>query len=182
MIHPSLVLPSQLESCHDVQPTHRRRSRRSRGRRVSNLEEFFVPVPKYPLPELRLPPRLTEMEALDQLGLLASRNAAFPAEDTYLGAGAYGHFIPPPSVKFSLAASSIRPIHLINPKSLRARSRSYMSFQSLVASLTGMDVANASMYDGATALAEGALMTVSLPRGRRRIVVASTYIQAIGAC
>ena len=47
-------------------------------------------------------------------------------------------------------------------------------FQSLVAALTGMDVANASMYDGATALAEGALMTVSSSRGRRRIVISPT--------
>jgi glycine dehydrogenase subunit 1 len=47
-------------------------------------------------------------------------------------------------------------------------------FQSLIAALTGMDVANASMYDGATALAEGALMTVSSSRGRRRIVVSPT--------
>jgi glycine dehydrogenase subunit 1 len=54
-------------------------------------------------------------------------------------------------------------------------------FQSLVAALTGMDVANASMYDGATALAEGALMTVSLPRGRRRIVITSTVHPAYRA-
>jgi glycine dehydrogenase subunit 1 len=47
-------------------------------------------------------------------------------------------------------------------------------FQSLVAALTGMDIANASMYDGATALAEGVLMTVSRPRRKRRIFVSTT--------
>jgi glycine dehydrogenase subunit 1 len=54
-------------------------------------------------------------------------------------------------------------------------------FQSLVAALTGMDFANASMYDGATALAEGALMTVSASRGRRRIVVSPTVHPAYRA-
>ena len=62
---------------------------------VSEVEEFFTPVPeRVRFPKLDLPPVLTELEATDHLAAFAARNDAPPAEDVYLGAGSYRHFIP----------------------------------------------------------------------------------------
>ena len=139
------------------------------------LEEFFAPVPEgIRFPELHLPPQLTEMEALWQLEAVAARNVAVAAEDTYLGAGSYRHFVPAAVGQILARGEFYTAYTPYQPEVAQGTLQVIYEFQSLVAALTGMDVANASMYDGATALAEGALMTVSLPRGRRRIVVAGT--------
>ena len=62
---------------------------------VNAVEEFFTPVPqRVRFPELDLPRVLTELEATDHLAAFAARNAAPPAQDVYLGAGSYRHFIP----------------------------------------------------------------------------------------
>lgn len=142
---------------------------------VRQIDDFFQPVPdSIRFPELQLPPRLTEMEALTQLERLAARDLAVAAEDSYLGAGSYRHFIPATVGQILARGEFYTAYTPYQPEVAQGTLQVIYEFQSLVAALTGMDIANASMYDGATALAEGALMTVSLPRGRRRIVVAGT--------
>jgi glycine dehydrogenase subunit 1 len=146
------------------------------------VDEFFAPISEtVRFPELHLPPALTELEAADHLTRLAGANRAFPGEDVYLGAGSYRHFIPA-AVGQVLARGEFYTAYTpYQPEVAQGTLQVIYEFQSLVAALTGMDVANASMYDGATALAEGALMTVSLPRGRRRIVITSTVHPAYRA-
>ncbi|MGH2614563.1 MAG: aminomethyl-transferring glycine dehydrogenase subunit GcvPA [Thermomicrobiales bacterium] len=146
---------------------------------ATTIEEFFAPVPgPVRFPELDLPPVLTEMEAADHLARLAARNPAFPAEDIFLGAGSYRHFIPATVGQILARGEFYTAYTPYQPEVAQGTLQVIYEFQSLVAALTGMDVANASMYDGATALAEGALMTVSRTRGRRRIVVSSTVHHA----
>ncbi|HET7056214.1 MAG TPA: aminomethyl-transferring glycine dehydrogenase subunit GcvPA [Thermomicrobiales bacterium] len=147
-----------------------------------DVETFFAPVPAaIRFPRLELPPALTEMEAADHLTQLAARDVVFPAEDVFLGAGAYRHFVPA-AVGQVLARGEFYTAYTpYQPEVAQGTLQVIYEFQSLVAALTGMDVANASIYDGATALAEGALMTVSLPRGRRRIVVSATVHPAYRA-
>ncbi len=142
---------------------------------VATVDEYFAPVPRdIRYPELDLPPRLTEMEALEALDKAAERNLVVRGEDSYLGAGAYRHFIPA-TVGQVLARGEFYTAYTpYQPEVAQGTLQVIYEFQSLVAALTGMDFANASMYDGATALAEGALMTVSLPKKKRRIVVSST--------
>jgi glycine dehydrogenase subunit 1 len=139
------------------------------------VDDFFAAVPNsIRFPVLRLPAALTEMEAADHLADLASRNAAFHAEDVFLGAGSYRHYVPA-SVGQILARGEFYTAYTpYQPEVAQGTLQVIYEFQSLVAALTGMDIANASMYDGATALAEGVLMTVSRPRRKRRIVVSST--------
>jgi glycine dehydrogenase subunit 1 len=140
-----------------------------------DIDDFFAPVPgSVRFPTLDLPPALTEMEAADRLTRLAERNTAFPAEDVYLGAGAYRHFVPAAVGQILARGEFYTAYTPYQPEVAQGTLQVIYEFQSLVAALTGMDVANASMYDGATALAEGALMTVSNPRKRRRIVVSAT--------
>jgi len=142
---------------------------------MNALEEFFTPVPqRVRFPDLDLPPMLTEMEATDHLGAFAARNSAPPAQDVYLGAGSYRHFIPATVGQILARGEFYTAYTPYQPEVAQGTLQVIYEFQSLVAALTGMDVANASMYDGATALAEGALMTVSSSRGRRRIVIAPT--------
>ena len=142
---------------------------------VNAMEEFFTPVPqRVRFPELDLPRVLTELEATDHLAAFAARNAAPAAQDVYLGAGSYRHFIPATVGQILARGEFYTAYTPYQPEVAQGTLQVIYEFQSLVAALTGMDVANASMYDGATALAEGALMTVSIPRGRRRIVVSPT--------
>ena len=126
---------------------------------------FFTPVPqRVRFPELDLPPVLTEMEAADHLAAFAARNDAPPAEDVYLGAGSYRHFVPATVGQILARGEFYTAYTPYQPEVAQGTLQVIYEFQSLVAALTGMDVANASMYDGATALAEGALMTVSSSR------------------
>ena len=142
---------------------------------VDAVEEFFAPVPqRVRFPELDLPPLLTELEATDHLAAFAARNATAAAEDVYLGAGSYRHFIPAAVGQILARGEFYTAYTPYQPEVSQGTLQVIYEFQSLVAALTGMDVANASMYDGATALAEGALMTVSSSRGRRRIVISPT--------
>lgn len=143
--------------------------------RAVSIDEFFAPVPDaIRFPELDLPPALTEMEAADHLNRLAARNMAFAPEDVFLGAGSYRHFVPATVGQILARGEFYTAYTPYQPEVAQGTLQVIYEFQSLIAALTGMDIANASMYDGATALAEAALMTVSQPRGKRRIVVTST--------
>lgn len=145
-------------------------------------QEFFAAIPEQVrFPELRLPPALTEMEAADHLAELSTRNTVFAAENVFLGAGAYRHFVPATVGQILARGEFYTAYTPYQPEVAQGTLQVIYEFQSLIAALTGMDVANASMYDGATALAEGALMTVSLPRGRTRIVVTPTVHPAYRA-
>jgi glycine dehydrogenase subunit 1 len=149
---------------------------------TATIDEFFAPIAEpVRFPRLNLPPALTEMEAADHLARLAVENRVFAGEDVYLGAGSYRHFIPA-AVGQVLARGEFYTAYTpYQPEVAQGTLQVIYEFQSLVAALTGMDIANASMYDGATALAEGALMTVSTTRGRRRIVVTGTVHPAYRA-
>ena len=150
--------------------------------RAFAIDDFFAPVPaSIRFPQLDLPPALTEMEAADHLGRLATRNQAFAAEDVYLGAGSYRHFVPATVGQILARGEFYTAYTPYQPEVAQGTLQVIYEFQSLVAALTGMDIANASMYDGATALAEGALMTVARSRGKRRIVVSGTVHPAYRA-
>jgi len=142
---------------------------------AGGIEEFFAAVPKaVRFPHLDLPRSLTEMEALDHLTGLSERNASIKSEHVFLGAGSYRHFVPAAVGQILARGEFYTAYTPYQPEVAQGTLQVIYEFQSLVASLTGMDVANASMYDGATALAEGALMTISLPKKRTRVVVSGT--------
>ena len=142
---------------------------------AEKVSDFFAPIPEaVRFPELNLPPVLTEVEALDKLSSLAAANTAARGEDVYLGAGSYRHFVPAAVGQILARGEFYTAYTPYQPEVAQGTLQVIYEFQSLVAALTAMDVANASMYDGATALAEGALMTVSLPKKKRRVVIAGT--------
>ena len=146
-----------------------------RASNVGTIEELFATVPDgVRFPTLHLPPLLTEMEAAARLADLAAGNVAFAPEHVFLGAGSYRHYVPAAVGQILARGEFYTAYTPYQPEVAQGTLQVIYEFQSLIAALTGMDIANASMYDGATALAEGALMTVSRSRGRRRVVVSGT--------
>lgn len=141
-----------------------------------SIEALFEAVPAaHRFPSLNLPPPASEIEILDELHALALKNHATGCLATFLGAGAYNHFVP--SVIDYLAgrgefATSYTPYQ---PEVSQGTLQAMFEYQSMVARLTGMDVVNASHYDGATAMAEAAIMALTVARGKRsRILVSPT--------
>jgi glycine dehydrogenase subunit 1 len=142
---------------------------------VDAFDELVQVVPEgVRFPELRLPPQLTEMEAAQRLADLAERNLAPKPGDTFLGAGSYQHFIPATVGQILARGEFYTAYTPYQPEVAQGTLQVIYEFQTMVAALYGMEVANASIYDGATALAEGSLIAVSSTKKRRRIVVAGS--------
>ena len=143
--------------------------------RLASVEEMFAPVPaSVRFPDLNLPPQLTEMEAAARLQELADRNIVPPPADIYLGAGSYQHYIPATVNQILSRGEFYTAYTPYQPEVAQGTLQVIYEFQSMVAELLGMEVANASMYDGATALAEGALVAISSSRKKNQIVLSST--------
>ncbi|QBS37981.1 aminomethyl-transferring glycine dehydrogenase subunit GcvPA [Thermaerobacter sp. FW80] len=146
---------------------------------IASVDELFRDIP----PELRLgrpldlPPALTEPELVAHLEALAAANPG-TTKVCFLGGGVYDHFIP--SVVPYLAgrgefATAYTPYQ---PEVSQGTLRAIFEFQTMIAELTGLDVANASMYDGATALAEAAFMAVNIARRERIVVLGGVHPEA----
>ena len=145
---------------------------------IDSTDALFEPVPaNVRYPELDLPRALTEMEAAHKLQQLASRNVVLPAEDVYLGAGSYQHYVPATVGQILARGEFYTAYTPYQPEVAQGTLQVIYEFQSMVAELLGVEVANASMYDGATAFAEGCLMTVAASRKKNRVVLAEP-----GAC
>ncbi len=138
---------------------------------VGDVEELFAPVPaELRRPALELPPPLAEAALSRHVATLAAANR--PAPLSFLGAGCYEHFVPA-AVRHLAGQSQFYTAYTpYQPEVSQGTLAVIFEFQTYVAALTGMEVANASMYDGATAGAEAALMCLRLKRGRRRVVLA----------
>ncbi|MGA2285774.1 MAG: aminomethyl-transferring glycine dehydrogenase subunit GcvPA [Dehalococcoidia bacterium] len=141
---------------------------------VGSAAELFDDIPAQCRdPGLTLPPPLSELELQRELAEMAGRNRPAGQMPCFLGAGAYRHFTPAVVdhvIRRGEFATAYTPYQAeISQGTLQA----IFEFQSLVCELTGMDVANAGMYDGASALAEACLMAVRIS-GRRRLALLST--------
>ena len=121
---------------------------------------------------LALPEAGSEQEVLAELGELAARNAHAGSHAWFLGAGTYAHFVP--SAVDALASrgefyTAYTPYQAeISQGTLQA----IFEWQTMMAGLTGLEVSNASMYDGASATAEAALMALRITR-RRKVAVSA---------
>jgi glycine dehydrogenase subunit 1 len=118
---------------------------------------------------LALPEPMHEAELMAELESLAVRN---DVSAPFLGAGAYPHHVPPIVDQLLLRSEFYTAYTPYQPEIAQGTLQVIFEFQTMVAMLTGTEVANASMYDGATAAAEAALMALRLSKGSRRVVVA----------
>ncbi|HTB22435.1 MAG TPA: aminomethyl-transferring glycine dehydrogenase subunit GcvPA [bacterium] len=141
---------------------------------VSSVAELFEHIPA----ELRLkgrldlPDHLTEMELKDEFQSLGNANQSTGRFDNYLGAGAYEHYSPS-AVRHLLSRSEFYTSYTpYQPEMTQGVLQALFEYQSCVCSLTGMDVSNASLYEGGHALAEACLMAHART-GRNRIVLSA---------
>ena len=119
---------------------------------------------------LALPPALAETDLLRHLRQLAARNADADTYACFLGAGAYDHYVPSPINHLILRGEFFTAYTPYQPEASQGTLRTIYEYQTMIAELTGMDVANASIYDGASSLAEAALMAHAVT-GRTEIVL-----------
>jgi glycine dehydrogenase subunit 1 len=139
---------------------------------VSHVDELFVDVPPALLLKdtLDLPRRKTELQVARELGKLAARNVAAGSVPFFVGAGAYKHHVPA-SVDHLIQRSEFLTSYTPYQPEISQGTLQYLfEFQTQVALLTGMDVANASMYDGSTATAEAVLMAHRVTRRRKAVL------------
>jgi glycine dehydrogenase subunit 1 len=141
---------------------------------VDSSDELFADIPpEFRIEGLDLPPALSEPELVRELSALAERNRPAGEMPCFLGGGAYRHFIPS-VVREVIGRSEFATAYTPYQAEIsQGTLQTAFEFQSLVCELTGMDVANAGMYDGASALAEACLMAHAVT-GRRRIALLST--------
>jgi glycine dehydrogenase subunit 1 len=144
---------------------------------VQSIEELFKDIPAaHRFPDLKLPPPLTEMEALAEMQDLAWANESTRDTACFLGAGAYNHYIPA-AVDMLLRRGEFYTAYTpYQPEISQGTLQSIFDYQSLIAALTGMEVSNASHYDGATAVAEAVGMAYAHFRGKRTKVVISPAV------
>lgn len=142
---------------------------------VNSVEELFVDIPQ----SVRYDGIISMSGALDEPALLkhmrqlADRNADFDRFTSFLGAGIYDHHIPV-VINHIISRSEFYTAYTpYQPEISQGELQAIFEFQSYICELTGMKVANASMYDGATALAEAAVLASGATK-RKRIVVSRT--------
>ena len=139
---------------------------------VESLDELFATVPDKcrRSGELNLPEALTEWELNNHIDELCGTMAVSPEYKVFMGAGSYEHYIPA-SVNHLLSRSEFVTSYTpYQPEMSQGTLQAIFEYQTLTARLLGMEVANASQYDGASALAEAALMAVRATR-RKKVAV-----------
>jgi glycine dehydrogenase subunit 1 len=141
---------------------------------VERLEDLFKDIPpKNRFPDLDLPPALTEMEVLAEMQDLAWANDTAREMVCFLGAGAYNHYVPAAVDSILRRGEFYTAYTPYQPEISQGTLQAIFEYQSMIAGLTGMDVSNASHYDGATAVAEAVNMAYHTFRGKRpRVVLA----------
>ncbi|HSQ26741.1 MAG TPA: aminomethyl-transferring glycine dehydrogenase subunit GcvPA [Anaerolineales bacterium] len=144
---------------------------------VSTVADLFKDVPaKHRFPKLDLPAAASEMEILNELYGLALKNSSTGCYATFLGAGAYNHFVPSVIPYMASRGEFITSYTPYQPEVSQGTLQAVFEYQSMVAQLTGMEVVNASHYDGATSMAEAAIMAMNVSNNKRRKIVVSPSV------
>jgi glycine dehydrogenase subunit 1 len=139
---------------------------------VSKFEDLLVNIPKEFIAKCRiqLPEALSEVEISHHLSQLAAKNKNSSTMISFLGGGAYDHFVPA-VVDFLISRSEFYTAYTpYQPEVSQGTLQSIYEYQSMVCHLLDMEVANASMYDGATALAEAAIACTNI-NNRNKVLV-----------
>jgi glycine dehydrogenase subunit 1 len=140
---------------------------------IKQTRELFADIPRgkayYPLDDIPL--AVPEDQLLREFKALGQRNR-FPDYLSFLGGGAYNHFIPEVVKHLSQKGEFLTPYTPYQPEVSQGSLQAMFEYQTMMCQLTGMDVANASLYDGGTAAAEGALLAIRRARNKNTILVA----------
>ena len=139
---------------------------------VSHIDALFADIPKAKRLErdLDLPSRKTEMEVERVLSRLAAKNVAAGSVPFFVGAGAYKHHVPATVDHLIQRSEFLTSYTPYQPEISQGTLQTIFEFQTQVAGLTSMDVANASMYDGSTATVEAVAMAHRITKRRKAIL------------
>lgn len=157
---------------------------------VETLEDLYAHLPEEILnPPIHLPDPMPEWAVLEELSRLAGEN--LPARKAFLGGGARFHHVPPVVQALGSRGEFLTAYTPYQPEVSQGVLQATFEYQTMMAELTGLEVSNASMYDGSTALAEGVLLALR-ETGRMGVLVSQgvhpeyrevlkTYLEAVGA-
>ncbi|HKD38612.1 MAG TPA: aminomethyl-transferring glycine dehydrogenase subunit GcvPA [Pirellulales bacterium] len=140
---------------------------------LASLDDLFSQIP----PELRLKrdlniaPALSEIELSAHMNELAAKNIAAGQKVCFLGGGSYDHFVPAVVDYVASRGEFYTSYTPYQPEVSQGNLQVAFEYQTLITELTGMDVSNASLYDGGSAAAEAVLMAMSVTRRYGRVVV-----------
>ena len=145
---------------------------------LERVEDLFSDVPADArFPALELPPALSELEALRHLSQLASQNVSVRDWPCFIGGGAYNHYSPA-AVGHVMGQPQFYTAYTpYQPEVSQGTLQAMFEYQSLVCDLLGLDAANASVYDGASAVGEAVLMAQRLTRRERVVLSGSVHPQ-----
>lgn len=139
---------------------------------VNSVDELFADVPEGLLSSVapELPPRQSEMAVERALGALSARNVNAGSVPFFIGAGAYRHHVPATVDHLIQRSEFLTSYTPYQPEIAQGTLQYLFEFQTQVAALTGMEVANASMYDGSTACAEAVLMAGRITKRKQAVL------------
>ena len=140
---------------------------------VSSIEDLYKDVPKEAFVDglVDMDPHKGEMEVEHILSSYANQNRPAPDGPFFLGAGCYYHHIPA-TVDYIIQRSEYLTAYTpYQPEIAQGTLAAIFEFQTFIAQLTGQDIANASLYDGATAMTEAALMAMRVRKKRNKIAI-----------
>ena len=144
---------------------------------VGCLEDLFRDVPaRVRFPSLNLPPPISQPELAAEMRALAGRNIDAQDQPSFLGAGVYRHYRPA-TVDYVLQRGEFYTSYTpYQPEISQGMLQAMFEYQTMICQLTGMEVSNASHYDGATSLAEAVLLSLAATSRRRGKVVMSPAV------
>ena len=150
---------------------------------VGSIDDLFLDIPEeFRNPSLNLPAPLSELEIQKELAGFAAKNRPLGGGPSFLGAGSYHHFIPAIVKALMTRGEFLTAYTPYQPEVSQGTLQVIYEFQSLIANLFEMEVANAGMYDGATSLAEGVLMACRVTQ-RHQVTIADSlspdYLEVI---
>ena len=142
-----------------------------------SVEELFEDIPE----SIRwtgafdIPEAMSELELADAVNRLALKNITSSCRPTFLGAGIYRHFVPELVNHLAGRSEFVTAYTPYQPEASQGALQAFFEYQTMICMLAGLDISNASMYDGATALTESALMAIDLKRKKRIALSAAVH-------
>ncbi|SEM27820.1 glycine dehydrogenase (decarboxylating) alpha subunit [Mesobacillus persicus] len=144
---------------------------------VNSIEELFSDIPEKVRfqGEYKIKPAKSEPTLMKELSRLAAKNADLKTYSSFLGAGVYDHYMPV-IVDHVISRSEFYTAYTpYQPEISQGELQAIFEFQTMICELTGMEVANSSMYDGGTALAEAAMLSAGQTKRKKILISAAVH-------